>query len=81
MTQEEMRIEYNALYNMMANSNNVKFMHVFGQVQKEVMEWAITNKPDLARDWLNKLESIRWKNYLVPDEAENIVSKMEPKTP
>lgn len=56
-------------------------MHVFGQVQKEVMEWAITNKPDLARDWLNKLESIRWKNYLVPDEAESIVSKMEPKAP
>jgi hypothetical protein len=45
MTQEEMRKEFYALYNMMANSEKVEFMHVFGKVQKEMMEWFIVNKP------------------------------------
>ncbi|UKK52679.1 hypothetical protein [Prevotella sp. E2-28] len=81
MTQDEMRKEYYALYNMMANSNNIAYMHVFGQVQKEVMEWAIANKPDLAQDWLDKLESIKWKNYLTPKEAQKIIDNMNPKAP
>lgn len=81
MTQEEMRKEYHALYEMMANSNNVAFMHTFGQVQKEVMEWAIANKPELAQEWLEKLETIKWKNYLTPKEAEKIVNEMVPKAP
>lgn len=77
--QEEMRNEYYALYNLMANSNNVDFMHVFGQVHKEVMEWAIVNKPDLAQEWIEKLEAVRWHNYLTPKEAETIVERMDPK--
>ena len=76
-----MRKEYYALYNLMANSNNVAYMHVFGQVQKEVMEWAIENKPELAQDWLNKLESIKWRNYLTPSESQKIVDNMEPQAP
>ena len=81
MTQEEMIKEFNALYNLMANSSNVAHMRTFGQVQKEVMEWAIANKPELAKDWLDKLESIMWNNYLTPKEAEKIVSEMNPKAP
>lgn len=76
-----MRNEFNALYNMMANSNEVAYMRTFGNVHKEMMEWFITNKPDLAQEWLWKLESIRWKNYLTPAEAQKIVSGMEPKAP
>ena len=74
MTQEEMRQEFNALYSMMANSTNVNFMHIFGQVHKEMMEWMIQNKPDLAQEWIWKLESIKWKNYLTPKEADKIVA-------
>lgn len=81
MTAEEMRTEYYALFNMMANSNNIAYMHVFGQVNKEVMEWAIANKPDMAQEWIEKLSSIRWKNYVTPKEAEAIVSKMNPRAP
>ena len=62
MTQEEMKKEFHALYNKMANSNEVAYMHVFGQVHKEMMEWFIQNKPELAQEWLDKLESIKWKN-------------------
>lgn len=81
MTAEEMREEFYALYNMMANSHKVEFMHTFGQVHKEMMEWMIANKPAEAQEWLEKLASIRWKNYLTPKEAEKIVSAMNPKAP
>ena len=76
-----MRKEFYALYNMMAGSNNVEFMHIFGNVHKEIMEWMIANKPTEAQEWLDKLESIRWKNYLTPKEAQKIVDNMEPKAP
>lgn len=81
MNQEEMKNEFNALYNMMANSNKVEYMHIFGMVHKEMMDWFIENDPELAMEWISKLESIKWKNYLTPKEAEHIVSKMMPKAP
>jgi len=76
-----MRTEFRALYNMMAGSNKVENMHVFGNVHKEMMEWFITNKPDLAQEWLDKLESIRWCQYLTPKEADKIIAGMDPKAP
>ena len=76
-----MKKEFDALYNMMASSNNIEFMRTFGQVHKEMFEWFLANKPELAQEFLDKLESIRWKNYLTQKEAEKIVSKMEPKAP
>jgi len=76
-----MKKEFYALYNMMANSNDVSFMRIFGNVHKEMMDWMIANKPDIAQEMIDKLESIRWKNYLTPKEAEKIVSGMNPKAP
>ena len=76
-----MKKEFQALYNMMANSNKVENMHTFGNVHKEMMHWFIQNKPELAQEWLDKLESIKWKNYLSPKEAEKIVAGMNPKAP
>ena len=76
-----MRNEFNALYNMMASSTNVNYMRTFGAVHKEMMEWMIANRPSDAQAWIDKLESIRWKNYLTLKEAEAIVAKMDPKAP
>ena len=76
-----MKKEFLALFEKMANSNKVEFMHVFGNVHKEMFEWFVANKPDLAQEWLDKLESIRWKNYLTQKEADRIVAGMEPKAP
>ena len=81
MTTEQMKEKFESLYDIMATSNNVAFMHTFGKVHKEMMDWMIANKADLAQEWLDKLESIRWKNYLTQKEAEKIVSYMEPKAP
>lgn len=76
-----MKQEFQALYNLMAGQQNVALMHVFGQVQKEMMDWFIANKPELAQEWLDKMESIRWRQYLTPKEAEAIVAKMNPAAP
>ncbi len=76
-----MKQEFLELYDMMAVSRDVKNMQTFGNVHKEMMEWMIANKPDLAREWIDKLESIRWHQYLTHKEAENIVARMVPTAP
>ena len=81
MNQEEMKKEFTELYDMMASSNKVEFMRTFGSVHKEMMDWMIQNKPELADEFISKLESIRWKNYLTQKEAEKIVAAMNPKAP
>jgi len=76
-----MRQEFNALYNMMASSDKVENMHVFGQVLKRMFYWFVNNKSSEAEEFLSQLESIRWKNYLTPREAERIVGDMVPSAP
>ena len=76
---EEMIKKFNELYQLMASSENVAYMRAFGNVHKEMMEWMIANKQELAQEWIEKLCSIKWKNYLTQKEAEKIVSGMEPK--
>lgn len=80
-SQDEMRKEFYELYDTMAASHDVEDMRIFGNVHKEMMEWMIVNKPELAQEWIEKLESIRWCNYLTQKEAEKIVSGMIPKAP
>ena len=76
-----MKQEFASLYDLMANQQNVKYMRVFGNVHKEMMDWFIANKPDLAQEWLDKLEAIKWHQYLTPKEAEDIVARMKPDAP
>lgn len=81
MTAEEMKQEFASLYNTMANQKDVKYMQIFGGVHKEMFDWFVQNKPDLAQEWLDKLEAIKWHQYLTPKEAEKIVADMDPKAP
>lgn len=76
-----MKQEYADLYEMMARSNKVEYMHTFGSVLTTAMDWMIVNRPEIAQEMIDKLESIRWKNYLTPKEAERIVANMNPKAP
>ena len=76
-----MRQEFMELYDMMSVSHDVKDMQTFGNVHKEMMEWMIQNKPDLAQEWIGKLESIKWKQYMTRKEAENIIARMKPDAP
>ena len=76
-----MKQKFAALYQMMATSNEVAYMHVFGKVHKEMMDWMIANKPDVAEEMLLKLEAIRWCQYLTPKETDSIIAGMDPKAP
>ena len=76
-----MKEKFESLYNYMASSTNVAYMRTFGNVNKEMMSWMIQNKPDLAQEWIEKLCSIKWRNYVTQKEADKIVSEMTPKAP
>lgn len=73
--------EYDSLYQRMATSGKPEYMKVFGSVMNDMMGWMIANKPDLAKEWVDRLQSIKWDNYLTESEAESIVSKMKPSAP
>ncbi len=66
---------------MMAQSQNPKNMKVFGNVMSEMMDVMIQKMPAEAEEMIDKLEAIKWKQYLTPKEAETIVAKMDPKAP
>lgn len=81
MTQEELRNRYNELYELMAASKNPKNMLLFGEVMTEMMDWLIDNKPAIAQQCIDKLEAIKWKQYLSKDEAQDTIDKMDPQAP
>jgi hypothetical protein len=55
MTQDEMRRKFDDLYNLMASGSEVEHMRVFGKVEREMMDWMIHNKPEMAQEWIEKL--------------------------
>lgn len=81
MEAKEMQEQYMSLYNMMATSNNVKYMHTFGDTSKKMFDWLVENKPEVASEFLGQLESIKWHNYLTKAEVNSIISKMSPSAP
>lgn len=81
MNSTELKERYTGLYDYMANSRDPKNMKAFGRVMTEMMEYLVTNKPDAAEEMIDKLEAIKWRQYLTPKEAEKIVAGMDPKGP
>ena len=81
MTTEELKQQYTELYEHMAVSRKPEYMKAFGKVMTEMFDWFSVNKREAAEEWLMKLESIKWDNYLTPAEAEKIVAGMKPKAP
>lgn len=81
MNAPEMKEQYNMLYDYMAASRDPKNMKAFGHVMTEMMDVMIAKLPAEAEEMIQKLEAIRWHQYLTPKEAEAIVSKMKPEAP
>ena len=76
-----MKDRYTGLYDYMAHSQDPKNMKAFGCVMTEMMDWLMANKPEVAEEMIDKLEAIKWHQYLTPKEAEKIVAGMDPKAP
>ena len=81
MNTQELKDRYSTLYAEMAASGNPKNMEVFGHVMTEMMDVMLQKMPDAAEDMIDKMESIHWRQYLTPKEAEAIVAKMNPQAP
>ena len=81
MNLQEIKDGYTELYSFMATSRNPENMKTFGKVMTKMFMWFADNKPDAAQELLGELESIKWRNYLTPKEADGIVAKMSPKAP
>lgn len=70
--------KFDELYAKMAESSDVKDMHLFGKVMREAMQYVAGHSPAQAEEMIEKLCAIEYKNYLTRKEAEEIISKMEP---
>ena len=81
MEAKEMKEKFTSLYNMMATSNNVKYMRTFGVATKKMFDWLVANNPEVASEFLGQLESIKWHNYLTKSETDDIIAKMNPSAP
>ena len=81
MNTTDLKDRYLSLYDYMAQSRDPKNMKAFGTVMTQMMDYLIQAKPDVAEDMIDKLESIKWHQYLTPKEAETITAKMDPKAP
>lgn len=77
----ELKDKYWSLYEYMANSGNPENMKLFGRVMTQMMDDVIQSSPSKAEEYIDRLEAIKWKNYLTPKEAEKIIAGMEPKAP
>ena len=78
METKDIMSKFDELYGIMASSANVKYMHVFGDTMRCMMNDMATKHPELAQEYLEKLCAIKWKNYLTKKEASEIVSDMNP---
>ena len=81
MTPTELKDRYDSLYDYMANSKDPRNMKAFGSVMTQMMDVMLQKMPAEAEDMIDKLEAIKWQQYLTPKEAERIVSNMDPKGP
>ena len=80
-TAQELKERYDGLYDYMANSKDPKNMKAFGCVMTMMMDIMIEKMPSEAEEMVDKLESIKWKQFLTPKEAQKIVDGMDPKGP
>jgi hypothetical protein len=47
----------------------------------QMMDVMLQKMPAEAEEMIDKLEAIKWRQYLTPKEAEKIVAGMDPKAP
>ena len=81
MNAQELKDKYWSLYEYMAGSKNPENMKAFGRVMTSMVEDMIQSNPSKAEEYINRLESIKWNNYLTPNEADKIVASMQPEAP
>lgn len=72
----ELLDKYNELYAIMAQSAEPGKMHIFGEAEKWVFAQMVKSHPELANKWLERIEAVKWNNYLCESAAMDIVSTL-----
>lgn len=70
-----MKDKYRDLMARAIDSKDDYKMKVIGDVEGYFFGVLSDKYPDLARQWIERLEAIEWNNYLTKAEAEEIVQK------
>ncbi len=81
MTSEELKEKYWSLYEYMANSKNPENMKICGGVMTSMVMDMISSSLSKAEEYIDRLEAVKWKNFLTAKEADTIVDSMNPKAP
>ena len=71
--------KYDELYDEMVSSKDPRRMLAFGEAEKWIFKQLIVVHPELAEQWLVKIEAAQWHNFLSEKEAEEIVDLLEEK--
>lgn len=72
---EELIKKYDELYEDMATAKDPRKMMAFGEAEKWMFHRMAKQHPEIAEEWLDKLEAEKWYNYVSKHEAETIVAK------
>lgn len=70
----EMIKRYLELYEDMTTSKDTNKMRGFGNAEMKAFKRVSEVAPNVAKMWLDELESMSWLNYLSKDEAIDIVN-------
>ena len=76
MNSEEMKSRYQYLYDLMASSKDPEKMQVFGRAEHYMFDALAISNPSMAKEWLEKLEAVCWKNYLTETQAEKLAASI-----
>ena len=67
---------YDELFEMMSESGDIEKMKTFGKAERWAFELMSRSNPSVAREWLDRIESVAWNNYLSESEAAYIVTNL-----
>ena len=81
MTQQEIIDKYKSLKQYMIESRDPDNMMLFGDVMDELIERLAKSDTAFAEREVEKLEAMKWKQFLTKNEAEDIIAHMDPPAP
>ena len=81
MTQQEIIDKYQSLKEYMIESRDPDNMMLFGDVMDNLIERLAKNDTTFAEREVEKLEAMKWEQYLTRSEAEDIIAHMDPPAP
>lgn len=72
MTIQELQTRYDELYSIMAQSKDVRDMHIFGDAFSRLFKKTAEMHPDLAQATINLLMAVEFYNFATSEEANTV---------